>query len=90
MKTPRAVVIGTGSYLPETVLTNDALARRGVNTNDAWIYGRTGIRQRYIAAEGELTSDLATHAARQALQSAGIAVSPSPAKLGETLLELLK
>lgn len=68
----RAVVRGVGAYLPARVLTNEELSRR-VDTSDAWIRERTGITQRHIAAPGELTSDLAAAAARQALERAGIA-----------------
>jgi 3-oxoacyl-[acyl-carrier-protein] synthase-3 len=64
-------IIGTGSYLPEKVLTNDDLART-VDTSDEWIRTRTGIRSRHIAAEGQLASDLALPAAQRALQSAGV------------------
>lgn len=64
-------LIGTGSYLPATVLTNDDLAKR-VDTSDDWIVSRTGIRQRHFAQEGETTSDLGLHASRQALAAAGI------------------
>jgi 3-oxoacyl-[acyl-carrier-protein] synthase-3 len=67
----RSQVIGCGAYLPETVLTNDELAKR-VDTSDAWIRERTGIRKRHIAREGELTSDLALAASRAALLDAGI------------------
>ena len=67
----RSVVRGVGAYLPAHVVSNDELART-VDTNDAWIRERTGIGQRHIAAEGELTSDLGTAAARQALQQAGL------------------
>lgn len=63
---------GTGGYLPERVLTNADLSRM-VDTDDEWIRARTGIEERHIAADGELTSDLATHAARAALDAAGIA-----------------
>jgi 3-oxoacyl-[acyl-carrier-protein] synthase-3 len=65
-------IAGTGSYLPAHVLTNHDLARR-IDTSDAWIRARTGIRERRIAAPGETTSDLAEHAARAALAAAGIA-----------------
>ena len=65
-------IVGTGSYLPAHILTNHDLAKR-VDTNDAWIRARTGIRERRIAAPGEATSDLAEHAARAALAAAGIA-----------------
>jgi len=67
----RSRIIGTGGYLPERILTNADLAAR-VDTTDAWIVERTGIRQRHIAAEGELTSDLAVAAARAALAAAGL------------------
>jgi 3-oxoacyl-[acyl-carrier-protein] synthase-3 len=69
----RSVVRGTGAYLPANAVSNLELAKR-VETSDDWIVARTGIKQRHIAADGELTSDLATHAARQALANAGIAV----------------
>ena len=71
--TLRSLCVGTGSYLPARVLSNDELAQR-VDTTDAWIVERTGIRQRHIAAEGELTSDLAVNAARAALAAAGCGV----------------
>ncbi len=66
----KAVVCGCGAFLPETVLTNDDLAKK-VDTSDEWIRERTGIRERHVAAEGERTSDLAANAARQALAAAG-------------------
>jgi 3-oxoacyl-[acyl-carrier-protein] synthase-3 len=69
---PNAVTIaGTGSYLPEKVMTNDDLSKI-VDTNDEWIFSRTGIRERRIAAEGEFTSHLATKAAEKALEQSGI------------------
>ena len=68
----RSVVRGVGGYLPKRVLTNDDLAKI-VDTSDAWISERTGIRARRIAADGELTSDLGIAASRQALQRSGIA-----------------
>ncbi|HTI47453.1 MAG TPA: beta-ketoacyl-ACP synthase III [Casimicrobiaceae bacterium] len=67
-------IVGTGRYLPATVMTNEALARR-VDSSDEWIRTRTGIRQRHIAADDEQTSDLALAASRQALESAGIAAA---------------
>lgn len=70
----RSVILGTGSYLPAKVLTNQDLAGL-VDTSDEWIVQRTGIRERHIAAEGEATSDLAAAAAAKALAAAGIDVS---------------
>lgn len=67
----RTVLKGTGSYLPEHVVSNDEMARR-VDTSDEWIRQRTGITQRHFAAEDELTSDLAVKAARGAMQAAGL------------------
>lgn len=64
-------IAGTGSYLPETILTNEDLAKR-VDTSDEWIFSRTGIRERRIAAEGEFTSHMASAAARKALEQAGL------------------
>lgn len=66
----RARIIGTGSYAPEKVLTNADLSKL-VETSDAWITERTGIKQRHIAAEGENTSDMAMRAAVRALEMAG-------------------
>lgn len=65
--------MGCGSYLPARVVTNDELAKL-VDTSDEWITARTGIKQRHIAAEGEMTSDLALHAAEAALASADVGV----------------
>ncbi len=67
----RSHMLSVGSYLPKQILTNAQLAAR-VDTSDDWIVARTGIRQRHIAAEGELTSDLATAAAQSALERAGV------------------
>jgi 3-oxoacyl-[acyl-carrier-protein] synthase-3 len=67
----RSIIRSVGAYLPKRVMTNDDLARM-VDTSDAWIRDRTGIEQRHIAAEGELTSELGIMAARQALVRAGI------------------
>ena len=67
----RSVIRGVGAYLPRRIMTNADLARI-VDTSDDWITERTGIRQRHIAEDGELTSDLGIAAARQALVRAGI------------------
>ena len=69
-----ARIAGTGSYLPEKLLTNEDLAKR-VDTSDEWIRSRTGIRERHIAAEGETTSDLGYHAAVRAMEAAGVDAS---------------
>jgi len=68
----RTVIKGCGGYLPERVVTNDDLAKL-VDTSDRWITERTGIRERRIAAEGELTSSMGALAARAALDDAGLA-----------------
>ncbi len=70
----RSRVIGCGSYLPKRVVSNEELAKT-VDTTDEWIIERTGIRQRYIAADDQKTSDLATEAAKAALAHAGIDTS---------------
>ena len=67
----RSQIIGFGSYLPKEVVTNDDLAKK-IDTSDEWIRKRTGIAQRHIAADGELTSDIAEQAARAALENAGV------------------
>lgn len=64
-------IAGTGSYLPSRILTNADLEHM-VDTTDEWIFTRTGIRERHIAAEGEFTSDLALQAAKNAIASAGL------------------
>jgi 3-oxoacyl-[acyl-carrier-protein] synthase-3 len=66
-----SIVKGCGSYLPKHIVTNHDLAAV-MDTSHEWIVERTGIHQRHVAAEGELTSDLATHAAAQALERSGI------------------
>jgi len=72
-------ITGTGSGLPQRVVSNEELARelatRGVETSDEWIVARTGIRQRYIAGPGETTTELGARAAQAALQAAGIDAS---------------
>jgi 3-oxoacyl-[acyl-carrier-protein] synthase-3 len=67
----RSLVAGCGAYLPPRIVTNADLAKR-LDTSDEWIVQRTGIKERRIAADGELTSDLALRAALAALQSAGM------------------
>ncbi|MGB6604957.1 MAG: beta-ketoacyl-ACP synthase III [Steroidobacteraceae bacterium] len=65
-------IAGTGSHLPEKVVTNFDLEKM-VDTSDEWIRTRTGIERRHVAADGETTVDLAEHAARRALDAAGVA-----------------
>lgn len=65
-------IIGTGSYLPEKILSNHDLEKM-VDTSHDWIFSRTGINERHIAGENELASDLALHASRRAMESAGVA-----------------
>ncbi len=72
--TVRSLVIGCGSCLPDTIVTNDELAKR-VDTTDAWIVERTGIRERRFARDGEVTSDLALKAAEAALADAQISAN---------------
>jgi 3-oxoacyl-[acyl-carrier-protein] synthase-3 len=67
-------IIGTGSYLPDKVLTNADLEKM-VDTSDTWIQERTGIRERHIAAADQTTCDLAEQAARRAIDAAGITTS---------------
>ncbi|MBU1289298.1 MAG: ketoacyl-ACP synthase III [Alphaproteobacteria bacterium] len=69
--TRRSFIRGTGGYLPEKVLTNEDLSTM-LDTSDEWIRERTGIQKRHVAADGELTSDIATAAARQALEAANM------------------
>ncbi|MDR3418286.1 MAG: ketoacyl-ACP synthase III [Nevskia sp.] len=66
-----ARIFGTGSYLPERVVTNRDLEAR-IDTTDEWIVSRTGIEARHVAADGEMTSDLALQAARRAMESASV------------------
>lgn len=65
------VILGTGAYAPARVLTNDELSQT-VETSDEWIFTRTGIRERRIAAPGENTSDMGVKAAQVALADAGL------------------
>ena len=72
--TLRSCVRGVGAALPARIVTNDELART-VDTSDEWIQQRTGIKQRYVAGEGETTSTLATRAAEAALRHAGLSAA---------------
>jgi 3-oxoacyl-[acyl-carrier-protein] synthase-3 len=67
----KAAILGTGYYVPSKIVTNDDLSQT-LDTSDEWIYSHTGIKSRRIAAEDEAASDLGTHAAKSALQNAGI------------------
>ncbi|MFK8013347.1 MAG: beta-ketoacyl-ACP synthase III [Marinicellaceae bacterium] len=64
-------IIGTGSYLPEKIITNSDLEQR-IDTSDEWIQARTGIKQRHVAAEDQVTSDLAYEASKKAIKAAGL------------------
>lgn len=66
-----STLLGTGGYLPETILTNDQISKT-IDTSDEWIIARTGIRERRIAARDETASSMAEIAARQAIEAAGI------------------
>ena len=74
MSVIRSVVLGCGAYLPDNVVSNDELAKC-VDTSDAWILERTGIRRRHIARDGEVTSDLALKAGEAALKAAGVSAN---------------
>jgi 3-oxoacyl-[acyl-carrier-protein] synthase-3 len=74
MPTRSTVILGTGSYAPDRILTNEDLAKM-VDTSDEWIVARSGIRERRIAAADQATSDLAVLAAQRALADAGVAAS---------------
>jgi 3-oxoacyl-[acyl-carrier-protein] synthase-3 len=75
-------IAGTGSYLPEKILTNDDIAKALPTTNDEWIYSHTGIHSRHVAADDENTSDMAIKASRLALDAAGV----KPEELGLVLV----
>ncbi len=74
MTVTRSVILGCGSYLPSRVVSNDDLAKM-IDTSDAWIVERTGIKRRHIASEGETTSDLALEAAKRALKHADVSAT---------------
>ena len=71
MALSRSIIVGVGSYLPQNIMTNQDLPQE-LETNDNWIVERTGIKQRHIADDDQLTSDLALSAAKNALSNAGI------------------
>src|SRR5690348_4712270 len=71
---PETCILGTGHYLPPIVRTNADIEKM-VDTSDAWIRERTGIRERHIAPEGIVTSDMATFASKAALEMAGVTAS---------------
>ena len=73
MVSKKAKIIGTGSYLPEKIMTNKDFEKI-VDTSDEWIVSRTGIKKRHIAGENEYTSDMGVKAAECALKDAGISV----------------
>ncbi|MGV3707726.1 MAG: beta-ketoacyl-ACP synthase III [Gemmatimonas sp.] len=72
MKRPIAYIAGTGHAVPRRAVTNVDLQKQGLDTDDAWIFDRTGIRQRYIAGEGETLTTLSVAAAKIAMQRAGV------------------
>ena len=74
MSDRHTIIRSVGAYLPARILTNDELAKT-VDTSDEWIQQRTGIRQRHVAAEGELTSDLAAAAGKKAMENAGLEIA---------------
>ena len=71
MKNLSTFIAGTGSYLPKKRVTNSDLEKK-INTNDEWIFSRTGIKSRYIAAEDEMTSTLALQASLKAIENSNI------------------
>lgn len=67
-------IVATGSYLPSQIVTNDDLAKRGLDTNDEWIVTRTGIKQRHILMDDESTASMGYQAAKKAIESAKLSV----------------
>lgn len=72
MKRPIAYIAGTGRGVPEAIITNFDFAKIGIETSDEWIVERTGIKQRYIAQNGETACSMAADASRQAMERAGV------------------
>src|SRR5512140_2949187 len=73
-RAPRTRILGTGRYLPQKVVTNAEIEAR-VDTTDGWIRQHTGIERRHVAAPGEVTSDMAAAAGRNAIEAAGLTVA---------------
>ena len=82
MSTLSTVILGTGSYAPDRILTNEDLSKM-VDTSDEWIRARSGIRERRIAAPNEATSDLAIQAAGRALENSKVPASEIDRMLAE-------
>jgi len=74
MPAPSTIILGTGSYAPDRILTNDEVSKM-VDTSDEWIRARSGIRERRIGAPDEATSDMAVEAGTRALKDAGVAAA---------------
>ena len=72
--TIRSRIVGTGSYLPERIVSNAELTKT-VDTSDEWIIERSGIRQRHIAADDETTADIAYQSALRALEASGVGIA---------------
>ena len=86
-RAPKSRIVGTGHYVPTRVLTNHDLEKM-VDTSDAWIVERTGIRERHIAAEGEASSDMAAEAAKRALAQAEL--DGTPVSLQQLIVHLTR
>src|SRR5262244_1269361 len=72
---PKSRILGTGRYVPSRVVDNAEIARRLPTTSAAWIREHTGIERRHVAADGEVTSDMAAAAGRAAIEAAGLTVA---------------
>ena len=99
MKRPLAMIVGTGHAVPKRILTNHDFAALGIDTNDEWITERTGIKQRYIAGDGESLTSLSSEAARAAMKAAGVTApeldvivlaTASPERIGDKALPTLR
>ena len=85
----KSYISGIGHYVPDKIVTNNDLSNL-MDTSDEWITERTGIKERRYASEGMGPSDLAIPAVEEALSNAGVNISFSPAKLGQTMLEAMQ